>query len=157
MLNTDLNEKIYTIPMPIDKTYKVVISKVDKLTKERIIIMGISENEYMAIKHDNDICVKKDNILFHISPVDVLCFGDIDFHEGSEDCKILDTFNILDHIGIKGVCIPSKYNYDKHECYCPIHSYLYTETFKLSKLCRYLHGCLGKPKYTIIFRETKWA
>ena len=65
---------------------------------------------------------------FHITSDDVLCFGDIDFHEGSDDCKELDTFNWLEHLGTQGVGIPSRYNYDKHECTSPINKYLITDS-----------------------------
>ena len=146
---------VYTIPMPIDPTYKVVSVHVDFNSKDIFIMTGITDLEYKKLKSLNDVHMVRGNCEFHVTPDDVLCYGPINFHESSEDCKELDTFNLLNHLGIRGVGIPSRYNYDKHECTSPIRSYLYTETFRVSTLCRYLHGCLGKPKYTLIFREVK--
>lgn len=141
--------------MPVDSTYKIISTHLSPVNKEIFIITGIKEIECKKLKNLEDLHIIRGNCKFNITPDDVLCFGDIDFHEGSDDCKELDTFNFLEHLGAKGVGIPSRYNYDKHECTSPIKSYLMTETFRNSTLCRYLHGCLGKPQYTLIFREIK--
>jgi hypothetical protein len=141
--------------MPIDPTYRIISVHSNPDAKELFIITGISELEYKKLKSLNDLYIVRGDCSFNITPDDVLCYGDIDFHEGSDDCKELDTFNWLDNLGIRGIGIPSRYNYDKHECSSPINKYLITETFRNSTLCRYLHGCLGKPHYTLIFREIK--
>lgn len=155
MSKLNIETKVYTIKMPIDATYKVISVHKNPSSKELFIITGITELEYKKLKNLNDVHMVKGNAEFHITPDDVLCYGDINFHEGSTDCYDLDTFNWLEHLGSQGVGIPSRYNYDKHECISPISRYLITETFRNSTLCRYLHGCLGKPKYTLIFREVK--
>lgn len=141
--------------MPIDPTYKVISTRKSGSAKELFIMTGISELECKKLKDLNDLNIVRGDFRFHITPDDVICYGDIDFHEGSEDCEQLDTFNWLDNLGTKGVSIPSRYNYDKHECTSPNKFCLWTETFRNSTLCRYLHGCLGKPQYTLIFREIK--
>ena len=141
--------------MPIDRTYKVISSRKTGPVKELFIMTGISELECKKLKDLNDLNIVRGDFRFHIAPDDVVCYGDINFHEGSEDCEQLDTFNWLDNLGIKGVSIPSRYNYDKHECTSPNKFCLWTETFKNSTFCRYLHGCLGKPEFTLIFRELK--
>lgn len=141
--------------MPVDPTYKVISVHNNFNVKELFIITGISELEHKKLKNLNDLHIVRGNCEFYITPDNVLCFGDIDFHEGSDDCIELDTFNLLEHLGAKGIGIPSRYNYNNHECTSPINKYLITETFRNSTLCRYLHGCLGKPQYTLIFREIK--
>lgn len=146
---------VHIIPMPIDPTYKVITGHKTGSTKELFIMTGINELEYKKIKALNDLNIVRGKFEFNITPDDIICYGDIDFHKSSDDCEQLDTFKWLDNLGIRGICIPSRYNYDKHECTSPNKSYLYTETFKLSTLCRYLHGCLGKPKFTLIFRQIK--
>ena len=141
--------------MPIDPTYKIISVHASSLCKELFIMTGITEKQYHAIKHGDVIHITKGNLDADINPDDVLCFGTIDFHEGSEDSKQLDTFNWLEHLGAKGISIPSRYNYDRHECTSPKKIVLYTETWRNSTLCRYLHGCLGKPEYTLIYREIR--
>ena len=154
-MNSNTKETVHIISMPIDPTYKVIVARNTCNIKELFIMVGIDEAEYNEIKNSDYLYLVRGNCRFHISPDDIVCYGDIDFHEGSEDCKQLDTFNWLEHLGAKGIAIPSRYNYDKHECTTPINKYLWTETFRNSTLCRYFHGCLGKPQYTLIFREIK--
>lgn len=146
---------VRTIPMPTDNTYRVISSHKSPVLNELFIMTGISEAEVNKLRHNHDLKFKRGEFEFNVTPDDVLCYGDIDFHEGSDDCKELDTFNWLEHLGTKGVGIPSRYNYDKHECTTDRRSVLWTETFRNSTLCRYLHGCLGKPQFTLIFRELK--
>lgn len=141
--------------MPVDPTYKVISSHSDKIHKELFIITGITEKDYYKLKNGKDITIERGEQEFEIVQDNILCYGDIDFHEGSDDCKELDTFNWLEHLVAQGVGIPSRYNYYRHECTSPINKYLITETFRNSTLCRYLHGCLGKPQYTLIFREIR--
>jgi hypothetical protein len=141
--------------MPVDLTYKVINIHHNSVVSELFIMTGISELEHKKLKNSFDLHIVRGNCEFDVTPDDVLCYGDIDFHEGSDDCKELDTFNWLEDLSAKGVGIPSRYNYDKHECTSPINKYLITETFRNSTLCRYIHGCLGKPQYTLIFREIK--
>lgn len=156
MSRLDSERGLWIIPMPIDKTYKVITSKKrNAVSKEIFIMTGITEKEYHTIKHGSQIRIERGNCKFVVNSDDVLCFGEIDFHEGSEDCETLDTFNWLDDLVAKGISIPSRYNYDNHECVSPMKNHLWTETFTISTLCRYLHGCLGKPNLTLIFREIK--
>ena len=155
MSNLNIEQKIYTIKLPVDPTYKVISFRKDKLIKELFIITGITEKEYHKLKYGDDIEITRGDQEFYITADDVFCFGDIDFHEGSDDSFELDTFNWLEHLVSQGIGIPSRYNYDKHECTSPINRYLITETFRNSTLCRYLHGCLGKPQFTLIFREIR--
>ena len=155
MLKLSTEETVHIIQMPVDPTYKVISVHDSPNSKEIFIITGINELEYNKLKNSNDLNIVRGNCEFYISPDDVLCFGDINFSEGSDDCKELDTFSWLEHLVAQGVGIPSKYNYDKHECTSPINKYLITETFRNSTLCRYIHGWLGKPQFTLIFRELK--
>lgn len=148
-------ETIHVIHLPVDATYKVINVKKNDIHKELIIITWVSEKEYQKLKHGEELWIRRGNQDFYINPDDIFCFGDINFNEGSKDCDELDTFNWLDNLVAKGIGIPSNYNYDKHECKSKFRFYQITETFKNSVLCRYFHACLGKPQYTLIFREMK--
>lgn len=152
-LSTEIKERV--IQMPTDKTYRVISLRKTPIYKELFIITGISELEYKKIKASDNLNIIRGNVKFNITPDDVLCYGDIDFHNGSEDCDTLDTFNWLEQLYVKGICIPANYDYDNHQCVTKYKRIMYTETFKNSVLCRYYHACLGKPKYTLIFREIR--
>ena len=141
------------IPMPVDMSFKTISVHVSPGVREQFIITGITEKENAAIKRSENIDITRGEFKFHITPDDILCFGDIDFSDGSEDLKELDTFNWLEHLGMKGVTIPGNYDYEEHTCYSNKSVIMHRETFRNSVLCQYLHGCLGKPKYTLIFRR----
>lgn len=141
--------------MPVDDTYRIISVHPRGNIKEMFIITGINEKEFHKIKHGEDLHIKRGNTEFDVLNDNVLCFGEIDYNEGSEDCIELNSFTFLDHLWVKGVCIPSRYDYKTHTCKSPLRQYLYTETFKNATLCRYLHGCLGKPQFSLIFREVK--
>lgn len=153
MSNLNINEMI-TIPMPIlGKSIVINSKKNSALTKEVIIMTNITEDEYNTIKKGQKLIIARDFKEYTIEPDDIYCFGVIDFTEGSADCVELDSFKWLDNLDFQGKCIPSRYNYKTHECVSPIKKYLYTETFRNSTLCRYLHGCISKPNLTLIFRQ----
>lgn len=122
--------------------------------KEVISIAEITENQKNQLKHNLHVGLEdnKGNKFF-VEPENVYCFGDIDFKDGSDDLKTLDTFNWLDDYTLRGVIIPADYDYETHTCYSPIKYYRNTETTKPSKLCQYFHGLLKKPKYVIIFKQ----
>lgn len=154
-MKSSTKENIRTIQMPVRDTCRIISSHKNSIYRETFFITSITENEIERIKKECPLRISRDNIEFYIENDDVLCYGPIDFHNGSEDCKVIDTFGWLDRLGIKGICIPSGYNYDKHECIGNNKGLLWTETFKNSTLCRYLHGCIGKPEFTLIFRQIK--
>lgn len=157
MLRLNLNQEMKTIPMPIDATYKVIhVKKCVAGQKEIIIMTGISERECATIRSGHTLFIKRGNQQFRITETNLYCFGHIDFTPGSEDETVLNEFNWLDDLDMQGVCIPARYNYEKHECKTPINCYQYTETFKPADVCRYIHGCLNKPEFSVIFREEKW-
>ena len=155
MSNLSIKEKVYKIDMPVDKTYFTLITKaINKLCKESFIMTGITEKEFDKLEKGYNIELERGNLTFDIAPDDICCFGNIDFTEGSEDCDTLDTFNWFDGLGVKGVSIPANYNYKHHQCLSDRKFNRWTETFVISKFCRYVHGVLGKPNYTLIFRMT---
>lgn len=154
MSNLGIKEREYLIDMPIDETYKIVCAKKKDATHREVIYMaGISEKKNSLLRNNKEIVLTFGKDEFKINPDDVYCHGKIDFNPGSLDCIEIDSFNWLDGLEMQGICVPSKYNYEKHQCSSPINKYLYTETFRPSVICRYLHGCLGKPEHTVIFRR----
>ena len=140
--------------MPVRKGSFMIISRT-KIgnVKEKVIMAEITEKQFHAIKHGDDIILKNYGRTSKIAPEQVYCFGNIDFSKGSDDLETIDTFNWFDHLMAKGVSVPSDYDYDTHTCLSPLKTYRYYETFKPSIAARYAHAFLGKPKYTIIYKE----
>lgn len=142
--------------MPLtDLTYQVICSRsTSKLEKELIIIIPISEKEELAL--DKGLLVtKRDGFQFTIDKSTVICYGEIDFHDGSDDFDVIQGMNWLDHLGALGICVPSDYNYEEHCCYSPIKSYRYYDTTNPAIVAQYMHARLGKPQRCCIFKEKR--
>lgn len=84
---------------------------------------------------------------------DIIAYGEIDLHNGSDDFEVIQNMNFLDHLGALGICIPSDFNYDENCCYSPIKHYRYYDTTNPAKVAQYYHARLGKPKRCCIFKE----
>ena len=135
------------------KDYQVLISHTDGQRKQHQIIMTpISEKEEEALDSGKSFVVKRDCHEFFITPNDVICYGEIDFHEGSEDYETIDEFTWLWSLGMHGKDIPARYNYDEHVCISDRPMYKTYDTMSCAKYCQWKHGLLGKPKRTLIFK-----
>ena len=76
-------------------------------------MIPISEKEELAL--DKGMLVtKRDDFMFTIDKSTVICYGEIDFNDGSDDFEVIQGMNWLDHLGSLGVCVPSDYNYKEH-------------------------------------------
>ena len=114
----------------------------------------ITEEEEQNLDEGKELILKRGNTLFKIHGNNIYCYGEVDFHEGSDDCKQIATFTFLDYLGWKGITLPSDYHYDTHECHSPLKSCRWYETWKPDVLARYVHGCLNKPKRIVLFRRS---
>ena len=139
--------------MPIFQDYYILISRIDINRREQVIMTYITEEEEQELDERNELTLKRNNIVFQIHSNNVYCYGEVNFKEGSDDCKQIATFNFLDYLGWKGIMLPSDYHYDTHECHSPLTSYRWYETWQPDVLARYAHGCLNKPKRIILFRR----
>jgi UDP-glucose 6-dehydrogenase len=89
---------------------------------------------------------------FKIFDHNIFCYGEIDFNNDSDDMRLLDSMPILEHLKLQGAIIPADYDYDNHTGVAINKAIRYTETFHPDVLCKYVHGCLGKPKRVLIFK-----
>ena len=140
--------------MPLtDLTYQVICSRsVNKIETELVIMIPISENEE-AVLDKGLLVTTRDGFTFTINKSNVICYGEIDFHNNSDDFDIIQGMNWLDHLDALGICVPSDYNYEEHCCYSPINSYRYYDTTNPAVVAQYIHARLGKPQRCCIFKE----
>ena len=140
--------------MPLtDLQYQVICSRsISKVETELIIMIPISEKEELTL--DKGILIaKRNDFTFTIDKSTVICYGEIDLHDGSDDFEVIQGMNWLDHLGALGICVPSDYSYEEHCCYSPIKSYRYYDTTNPAVVTQYIHGRLGKPQRCCIFKE----
>lgn len=142
--------------MPLtDMKYQVICSRfISKIESEQIIMIPISEKEELDL--DKGLLVTtRDSFIFTINKSNVICYGEIDLHDGSDDFKVIQGMNWLDHLYNLGICVPSDYNYVEHCCYSPIHKYRYYDTTNPAIVAQYIHARLGKPQRCCIFKEKR--
>lgn len=124
---------------------------------ESIVIISIDEKEEDKLDKGFLQCTR-DNQVFTIHQNEIVCYGEIDFSTGSDDYNVIEDMNWLDYLGVKGISIPSDYNYEDHCCYpSEGNRCRYTETFNPAVLTQYLHGKLGKPKRVCIFKTKTYG
>ena len=117
-------------------------------------MIPISEKEELAL--DNGLLVTTRNgFTFSIDKSTVICYGEIDFHDNSDDYNAIQCMNWLDHLGVLGICVPSNYDYDKHCCYSPNKFCKFYDTTNPAIVAQYIHARLGKPQRCCIFREKR--
>lgn len=145
---------MYAIPCRNLKDYHIIDTRKTPRGTNEIILTYIDEDEESLIDAlDKDsIIIKRGNRSFNISQNKIYCYGDVDFNN-YEDLKQIDSFNLITR-QFQGFIIPSDYNYDLHVAYSNNKKfYKYTETWQSSKVVKYIHGCLGKPKKILLFNS----
>lgn len=154
MLSYDSKTKKYTIKLPIREDYYSLIGKKNASKQtESVVMTYITEAEENAIDKGKAITIKRGNLVFTVKPNNIYCYGKIDFDNDSEDMDIISTFPWLEHLTIRGVCVPSNYNYERHECISINKRPMWYDTTKCEVYVKYAHAHLGKPERTLIFRQ----
>lgn len=143
------------LPMPIIGTYHILCSNKEKRPYIQTIMIAITDEEEKGLDtlKDKTIYFERENRVFEVTTNMILCYGDVDFNNGSNDLKIIDTFKFLNHLGWVGVHIRSGYDYETHSCSFPGKTVLWTETWSPSLLAQIAHGYLGKPDKILLFNQ----
>lgn len=144
-----------------DLGYQVICSRsLTNNEKELIIMIPISEKEELALDNGFLQTVRGGhtfNINNNKEQSDIIAYGEIDFHDDSDDFDVIQGMNWLSHLSYRGICVPSDYNYDEHCCYSPNNKARYYDTTNPAIVAQYVHGVLGKPKLCCIFKEKIYA
>lgn len=141
--------------MPSDRTYYVMSSHFsNNKGKESIIMIPITEDEEHKLDKGSLNAVR-DNQKFFISSDNIICYGNIDFSNSSDDMDVISGMNWLNHLSFQGIAVPSDYDYENHCCYPPGKYIRYYDTTNPAIVAQYAHGCLGKPERCCIFKSCK--
>jgi len=146
--------------MPISKDYQTVICHTKKegkaITQTRVMMTYITNNEEKTLDKSHKIKLVRNDSTFEINSDNILAFGNVDLHTGTDDYEGIN--EIIDFNDI--VHVPANYNYDNHTCTVPydVKGYRTYETNNIAAMAQYAHGKLGKPKKVVIFEITtkKW-
>lgn len=136
------------------KDYQIIDSHFDNRLRRDIIITYITKDEEDKLDSGRTLIIKRGDKQFKITSKDYYCYGSIDFNTGSDDYNTLASFKLIKlRDGMRGFYIPSNYNYNTHSATSDRPKGRWYDTLKSEKVCQYLHGVLGKPEKTIIFKQ----
>ena len=140
--------------MPSGKKYYVMTSRSfsNRNSKELIIMIPITEDDEKRLDKGTLHAFRGDQEFF-ILPDKIICYGKIDFSNLSEDLDTISNMNWLDHLILRGVVVPSDYNYEEHCCYPPGKYIRYYDTTNPAIIAKYAHACLDKPERCCIFKQ----
>lgn len=141
--------------MPISKDYQTVIYHTNMTNKAgrpikqvRILMAPITEKEEALLDKGKAFTIHRGDLSFSLNSDNVLAYGEVDFHTGSEDYE-----NIASLIPYRDmVHLPLHYDYDTHTCKTKVKRYQTYETDNIGAMAQYAHGRLGKPKRVVIFK-----
>lgn len=140
--------------MILVKDFMVICSRsISKVENENIIITYLTDKEEKALDNTGIVVLERGEHKFVVDKTSKPIYGPIDFHRGSDDYAVIETMDWLNHITGQGIIVPSDYNYDEHCCYSLIKRVRSYDTTNPAIVAQYMHGCLGKPEKTIIFKR----
>ena len=115
-----------------------------------IVMIPITKEDEDRLDRRESFDISAGNKQFPVGPSNVKYYGEIDFHQGSEDYSILEESRLFFSMPFQGVCIPGNYDYEKHCCYSDERKAKWFDTVNAALICQYSHGVLGKPKRVAI-------
>ena len=116
-----------------------------------IIMTPITAEEEQKLDERQSFGIERGDRIFPLGPSNVKYYGEIDFHQGSEDYKLLEESRLFFPMEFRGASVPANYDYEKHVCYSDYKTARWFDTVNAALICQYAHGILNKPKRVAIF------
>lgn len=114
---------------------------------------SITEKEEKLLDANKTIQITRGNREFIIEPTNIICYGEIDYSNSSEDLDFIAQLDWYKTNSFCGFIMPSEYNYEDHTVTADIKGGRRFDTTQCDLVAQYAHGCIGKPKRTVIFKN----
>lgn len=124
----------------------------DRGKTKAVIFTSLTDDEDKALDANLTITIERGNLKCTVSPNAVYAYGEIDFSMDSDDMLVLSDFNWFSFYQDHGFWMPANYDYKNHCCYSPTKKAQWFDTVCPEKVAQYIHGYIGKPKKTLIFK-----
>lgn len=115
-----------------------------------IMMVPITEEEEHKLDERKAFGKDVGDKIIPLGPSNVKYYGEIDFHTGSDDYKVLEESKLFFPMDFQGAVVPGNYNYNEHCCYSDGRTAKWYDTVNAALICQYAHGVLGKPKRVAI-------
>ena len=139
--------------LPTREDYYSVYAVNNKLNKYNIVMTSITADEEKALDNGHNISITRGNQTFVVFDKYIYFYGEIDFNTGSIDMEELAEEDWFDRYDGSAFWLPGKYDYKYHSAEIRNGKLTYFDTTKVDKILQYVHGKLGKPQRTIIFKN----
>lgn len=116
-----------------------------EITEEQENLIDRKRPIILNVPNKGKITIENNNIIF---------YGQIDISSTGEDYELLKNNKTIVNQEIfgGGKWLPSGYNYDTHTSLSDTKFLKIYQTWNAAEIVQYGHGCIGKPKRTIIFK-----
>lgn len=130
----------------------VFIARPNENNCVQIVMIGISEEQEKKLINNENVVIETDRGIFNISPDLCYTYGELDLSPNSPDIIKLYEGNPFNNLNIR-ISVPAEYEYENHCIVSSIRGGSWYNTSNIKDYLPYLHGCIGKPKRIVIFKE----
>lgn len=141
------------IKMPVNTDYQILSTGDSKFGKRTVYMTYLEKDDEDKLDNNRRIRIRRGDKNFNIEPKDVLCYGEVNFANGSSDMAIISNFTFILDKKEHGEFMYSDYNYDTHTCVKRDghKGLMWYETWNAAKVAKYHHAALGKPSNIVMF------
>ena len=139
--------------MPVYTDYVIVHWKAIDKRIRKIFMAPITDEDELILDEGRAIFVEINGRNVKLTNKSVICYGCVDFGSDSSDMDFIRNLGWCEGDCFRGTALPSRYNYKNHTAVGNLHGVLWFDTCRTDDVLRYKHGCLGKPKRIVVWKE----
>lgn len=151
MLNTNEESKKY-VTNCISCLPVVFIARPSENSGVQVVMLGITEEQEKQLDNGESLLIETDRGIFNVDPDLCYCYGEFDLSPNSDDIIKMYEAKWFNNLEIRHSVI-SDYDYENHCGTSDRRGGRWYDTSNLKDYLPYLHGCIGKPKRIVIFKE----
>ena len=117
-----------------------------------VVFTSISEEEEHKLERGETISIVRNGRTFTVHDDVCYCYGELDLSPNSKDIQTFEELDWFRNMNVKQF-VQSEYDYIHHSIVSDLKGGRWFDTSNIKSYLPYLHGCIGKPKRIVIFRE----
>lgn len=151
MLNLNDKKRTYITNCISSLTFNFIARPCDN-NGVQVIMAGITEEQEKDLDNGKIITIETSIGCFDVNPDMCYCYGELDLSPNSKDINRIYEAHWFDNFNTN-IHLVSEYDYETHSVTSDIPGGRWYESFNPKHYIPYLHGCIGKPKRIVIFKD----
>lgn len=151
MLNSDDKKRTYTNDC-ISCLALYYIARPCDNNGIQVIMAGITEEQEKDLDNGKIITIDTELGCFDVDPDMCYCYGELDLSPNSKDINRIYEAHWFDNFNIN-IYLVSEYDYATHSITSDTRGGRWYESSNPKDYIPYIHGCIGKPKKVVIFKD----